>query len=87
MDTINLYGNEYKKLYTDEQYEYAKLLVSVHRKASVMMINRAVTHSYYSAAQIIDRLEQEGHISAYLGSRPREVYIPYPYEIHNGEGI
>jgi DNA segregation ATPase FtsK/SpoIIIE-like protein len=74
--------------YTEEQYDKAKLIIAVGRQASVALVQRKVTEGkYIPAALIIDRLEDEGFISGYLGRKPREVYLVYPYDIHNGEGI
>lgn len=73
--------------YTEEQYEQAKLLISYYRRASVMMINSFVTKKYTPAAQIIHRLEDEGHIGPFDPNGPRKVFIQYAPENNFGAGI
>lgn len=85
MEEYLVVSPDVEKHYTEEQYEKAKQLVAYRRQASIMFINRAVTHRYIPAAQIIDRLESEGHIGPYLRDRPRKVFIPKPVEY--GAGI
>lgn len=71
--------------YTEEEYEKAKNYVAYYRTASIMGINRHITKNYIKAAQIIDRLEDEGHIGPYRGYLPRKILIERP--IDYGWGI
>ena len=76
------------KQYTEEQYEQAKNLIAFRQQASVMMVNRAITKRYIPAAQIIDRLEDEGHIGKYEGNnKPRKVFIKPSIENNLGADI
>jgi hypothetical protein len=59
----------------DEIYEDAKYLVIDTGKASVSMLQRRFRIGYSKASQLIDRLEADGVIGPYEGSKPREVLI------------
>ncbi|MBG9579924.1 cell division protein FtsK, partial [Bacillus thuringiensis] len=49
--------------------------VIVMQAASVSMLQRRFRIGYTSAAKIINRLEENGVIGPYEGSKPREVLI------------
>jgi prepilin-type processing-associated H-X9-DG protein len=57
----------------EEIYEDAKYLVIEQQTASVSMLQRRFRIGYGKASQLIDRLEAEGVIGPYEGSKPRKV--------------
>jgi prepilin-type processing-associated H-X9-DG protein len=57
----------------EEIYEDAKYLVIEQQTASVSMLQRRFRIGYTKAAGLIDRLEAEGVIGPYEGSKPRKV--------------
>jgi hypothetical protein len=59
----------------DEIYEDARYFVIDTGKASVSMLQRHFRIGYGKASQLIDRLEADGVIGPYEGSKPREVLI------------
>jgi prepilin-type processing-associated H-X9-DG protein len=59
----------------EEIYEDAKYLVIESGKASVSMLQRRFRIGYSKASQLIDRLEAEGVIGPYEGSKPRKVLV------------
>jgi prepilin-type processing-associated H-X9-DG protein len=59
----------------EEIYEDAKYLVIESGKASVSMLQRRFRIGYGKASQLIDRLEAEGVIGPYEGSKPRKVLV------------
>lgn len=63
--------------FTEEQYQEAVKKVAKYQSVSVSMIQR-MGHKYTTAARIVDRMEEEGIISPFEGSRPRKVFIPKP---------
>jgi phage terminase small subunit len=56
-------------------FQSAKEFVIDQQQASVSMLQRRLRIGYSTAARIIDRLENEGIIGAYQGSKPREVLV------------
>ncbi|PFB19563.1 cell division protein FtsK [Bacillus cereus] len=56
-------------------YEPAKECVIAMQAASVSMIQRRFRIGYVTATKIIDRLEENGVIGPYEGSKPREILI------------
>ncbi|AHA71025.1 cell division protein FtsK [Bacillus thuringiensis] len=59
----------------EKHYEEARECVIVMQAASVSMLQRRFRIGYTSAAKIINRLEENGVIGPYEGSKPREVLI------------
>lgn len=59
----------------EEIYEDAKYYVIDKQKASVSMLQRHFRIGYGKASQLIDRLEAEGVIGPYEGSKPRTVLL------------
>lgn len=57
----------------EEIYEDAKYYVIEQQKASVSMLQRRFRIGYSKASQLIDRLEADGVIGPYEGSKPRTV--------------
>ncbi len=57
----------------EEIYEDAKYLVIEQQTASVSMLQRRFRIGYNKASQLIDRLEADGVIWPYEGSKPRSV--------------
>ncbi|MFF2531533.1 DNA translocase FtsK [Brevibacillus sp. NPDC058079] len=64
-------------LYSDfeERYQEAVEIVKKTKQCSVTMMQRRLRIGYINSARIVDRMEKEGLVSPYLGSKPREVYI------------
>lgn len=58
-----------------KHYEEAKQFVIAMQSVSVSLIQRRFRIGYISAAKIIDRLEENGVIGSYEGSKPREILI------------
>ncbi|EHL73272.1 hypothetical protein HMPREF1014_02589 [Bacillus sp. 7_6_55CFAA_CT2] len=56
-------------------YEPAKECVIAMQAASVSMIQRRFRIGYVTANKIIDRLEENGIIGPYEGSKPRKILI------------
>ncbi|PEK41952.1 cell division protein FtsK [Bacillus toyonensis] len=56
-------------------YEPAKECVIAMQAASVSMIQRRFRIGYVTATKIIDRLEENGVIGPYEGSKPRKILI------------
>jgi group I intron endonuclease len=64
-----------KKKLEDELYEKALTIILHAGYASVSLLQRRMTIGYSNAVRLIDRLEVEGIIGAYNGSKPRQVLI------------
>ncbi|MDX5914133.1 DNA translocase FtsK [Bacillus cereus group sp. BfR-BA-01026] len=56
-------------------YEPAKECVIAMQAASVSMIQRRFRIGYVTATKIINRLEENGVIGPYEGSKPRKILI------------
>ena len=59
----------------DELYRQAVDLVVTNRQASISMIQRRLRVGYNRAARMIERMEEEGIVSATQSGKPREVLI------------
>ena len=59
----------------EKYYEEAKGFVIAMQAASVSMMQRRFRIGYMSAAKIIDRLEENGIIGPYEGSKPRKILV------------
>lgn len=59
----------------DELFELAKQLVIEKELASVSMLQRKFHIGYTRAARLIDRLEDEGIVGPYVGSKARKVLV------------
>ncbi|AOM08928.1 cell division protein FtsK [Bacillus thuringiensis] len=59
----------------EKHYEEAKEFVITMQAASVTMMQRRFRIGYTSAAKIIDRLEENGIIGPYEGSKPRKILV------------
>jgi len=59
----------------DEFYRQAVDLVVTSRQASISMIQRRLRVGYNRAARMIERMEEEGIVSAMESGKPREVLI------------
>ncbi len=59
----------------DELYRQAVDLVVTNRQASISMIQRRLRVGYNRAARMIERMEEEGIVSAMESGKPREVLI------------
>jgi len=65
----------------DDFYEQAIEIVVLSRQASISMLQRKLRVGYNRAARMIERMQEEGIVSAPDGARPREVLIdPLQYE-------
>ncbi len=71
----NSLENPSNDLTENELYEEAKEIVIETRKASASLLQRRLSLGYTRAAQLLNRLEQEGVISSGEGAKPREVLI------------
>jgi len=60
----------------DDLFEAAKLLVRQENKASFTLLQRRLNIGYSKAGRLMKRLEDEGVVGPYQGSKPREV-LPY----------
>lgn len=61
-----------------EKYEEAKALVAEYQTVTVSMLQRRLRIGYNAAATMIDRMEAEGLVGPYDGSKPRKVFLPKP---------
>jgi S-DNA-T family DNA segregation ATPase FtsK/SpoIIIE len=61
---------------SDELYDQAVSIVTETRQASISMVQRRLRIGYNRAARLIERMEEEGVVSAPMGSRGREVLAP-----------
>lgn len=61
--------------YKENEYKKALAIVALEQKASISLLQRKANISYKKAALMIDRMEKEGHIGEYRGTKPREVFI------------
>jgi DNA segregation ATPase FtsK/SpoIIIE-like protein len=59
----------------EENYQLAKEEVIRLQIASVAFVQRRLRVGYYSAARIVDCLEEEGIVGPYYGNKPREVLV------------
>jgi len=59
----------------DELYRQAVDLVVTSRQASISMIQRRLRVGYNRAARMVERMEEEGIVSAMKSGKPREVLI------------
>ena len=66
---VNLDGNE------DELLKDAAKLVVDHQQASVSLLQRKFRIGYSRAGRLVDELESLGIISAYNGSKARDILI------------
>lgn len=62
----------------ESQYQDALNLVAEIQQVSASLLQRKMRVGYTTAAEIVNRMETEGHIGPYNGSKPREVHIPKP---------
>lgn len=62
----------------DELYDKAVAIVTESRKASISLVQRRLKIGYNRAARLIERMEQEGVVSAMSSAGGREVIAP-PY--------
>jgi S-DNA-T family DNA segregation ATPase FtsK/SpoIIIE len=61
---------------SDELYDQAVSIVTETRQASISMVQRRLRIGYNRAARLIERMQEEGVVSAPMGSRGREVLAP-----------
>lgn len=61
---------------SDELYDQAVSIVTETRQASISMVQRRLRIGYNRAARLIERMEEEGVVSAPMGSKGREVLAP-----------
>ncbi len=59
----------------DELYDQAVAVVTETRQASISMVQRRLRIGYNRAARMIERMEQEGIVSAPMGAKGREVLV------------
>jgi S-DNA-T family DNA segregation ATPase FtsK/SpoIIIE len=71
----HLGGINMREINEEENYKVAKDLVIRMQQASVSMIQRRLRIGYYQAARIVDRLEEEGVVTPFIGTAPRKVLI------------
>ncbi len=60
----------------DSLFDQAVAIVSNDRKASTSYIQRRLSIGYNRAADLIDRMEQEGMISEAGSGGKREIFLP-----------
>jgi len=65
----------------DELYDQAVRLVAETRQASISMVQRRLRIGYNRAARMIERMEQDGVVSAPQHNGNREVLAPPPPEV------
>lgn len=58
-----------------DHYDEAVEIVKASRKVSVAFLMRKLRIGYTLSAQIVDRMEKDGHIGPYRGEKPRAVLI------------
>jgi S-DNA-T family DNA segregation ATPase FtsK/SpoIIIE len=66
---------------TDELYRQAVELVIRHKQGSVSLLQRRLGIGYQRAARLIDKLEVNGIVGPYVGSKTREVLVGADYLI------
>lgn len=66
-------GHDEAKCTFDEAYRRAKELIGFKKQASAALLQRDLKISYAKAAEVLERMEQEGLVGPAEGAKPRPV--------------
>lgn len=87
LSEIKNYKQENPVIDTDEYFEDAKNFVIKQRKVSASLLQRHFKISYAKAAQLLDKLEEEGIIGPADGARPRLIIAEETADEESSEEI
>jgi S-DNA-T family DNA segregation ATPase FtsK/SpoIIIE len=62
----------------DEMFDQAVAIVAETRNASISYVQRRLKIGYNRAARIVEQMELDGMIGPQIGSKGREVLMPFP---------
>ena len=74
-DVINNLSDNGENNSEDDLYNDIKLFVIQNQRASTSLLQRYFSLGYARAARMMDRLEEDGIVSASNGIKPREILV------------